>query len=54
MRQALYDRIGVGYSEYRRPEERIATRIDNASGGRAAVKDVSVLPRYLQIERGEQ
>lgn len=26
----------------------------SASGGRPAVKDVGVLPRYLQIERGEQ
>jgi SAM-dependent methyltransferase len=32
MSHALYDRIGVGYSDYRRPDERIATRVDAALG----------------------
>lgn len=32
MSQALYDRIGVGYAEYRRPDGRIARRIDSALG----------------------
>lgn len=32
MTQALYDRIGVGYSAYRRPDPRIAARIVDALG----------------------
>jgi len=32
MSQALYDRIGIGYSECRRPDQRIATRIEAALG----------------------
>jgi SAM-dependent methyltransferase len=32
MSQALYDRIGIGYSPYRRPDERFAARIDAALG----------------------
>ncbi len=40
MSQALYDRIGVGYSEYRRPDERIATRIDAALGHSRTVLNV--------------
>ena len=32
MSQTLYDRIGIGYSEYRRPDGRIARRIDDALG----------------------
>jgi SAM-dependent methyltransferase len=32
MEPTLYDRIGVGYSAYRRPDERIAARIDAALG----------------------
>jgi len=30
--QALYDRIGIGYAERRRPDGRIAARIDSALG----------------------
>lgn len=30
MSEALYDRIGVGYSDYRRPDARIAARVDAA------------------------
>ena len=40
MSQALYDRIGVGYSEYRRPDERIAGRIDDALGPSRSVLNV--------------
>jgi len=40
MSQALYDRIGIGYSEYRRPDERIARRIDNALGQSRSVLNV--------------
>lgn len=32
MTQALYDRIGIGYAERRRPDERIAARISSALG----------------------
>ena len=32
MTQALYDRIGIGYAERRRPDGRIAARIDSALG----------------------
>jgi SAM-dependent methyltransferase len=32
MSQTLYDRIGIGYSDYRRPDERIAARIEAALG----------------------
>lgn len=32
MNQALYDRIGRGYAEYRRPDERIAAKIGAALG----------------------
>jgi SAM-dependent methyltransferase len=32
MTQALYDRIGIGYAERRRPDERIAALIDSALG----------------------
>ena len=39
-RQALYDRIGLGYSEYRRPDERIARRIDDALGQSRRVLNV--------------
>jgi ubiquinone/menaquinone biosynthesis C-methylase UbiE len=37
---ALYDRIGVGYSEYRRPDERIAHRMDHALGQSRSVLNV--------------
>lgn len=40
MSQALYDRIGIGYSEYRRPDERIARRIDGALGRSRSVLNV--------------
>ena len=40
MSQTLYDRIGIGYSEYRRPDERIARRIDDALGGSRSVLNV--------------
>jgi len=40
MRGALYDRIGAGYSEYRRPDERIAKRIDGALGQCRSVLNV--------------
>ena len=40
MIQALYDRIGVGYSQYRRPDERIAKRIDSALGQARSVLNV--------------
>ena len=40
MSQALYHRIGVGYSEYRRPDERIAGRIDDALGPSRSVLNV--------------
>ena len=40
MSQALYDRIGVGYSEYRRPDTRIARRIDSALGESRSVLNV--------------
>src|SRR5688572_22503947 len=36
----LYDRIGVGYSEYRRPDDRIAKRIDGALGQARSVLNV--------------
>jgi SAM-dependent methyltransferase len=36
----LYDRIGVGYSEYRRPDGRIARRIDEALGESRSVLNV--------------
>ncbi len=32
MSNALYDRIGIGYAEYRQPDERIAARIGAALG----------------------
>jgi SAM-dependent methyltransferase len=32
MSQALYDQIGIGYSDYRRPDERIAARIEAILG----------------------
>jgi SAM-dependent methyltransferase len=40
MSQALYDRLGIGYSEYRRPEERIARRIDAALGRSRSVLNI--------------
>jgi SAM-dependent methyltransferase len=38
--QALYDRIGIGYSEFRRPDERIATHVDAALGHSRTVLNV--------------
>jgi SAM-dependent methyltransferase len=40
MSPALYDRIGVGYSQYRRPDERIAKRIESALGESRSVLNV--------------
>lgn len=40
MAEALYDRIGVGYSVYRRPDPRIKARIDAALGSARAVLNV--------------
>ena len=40
MSQALYDRIGIGYSEYRQPDERIARRIAGALGTARTVLNV--------------
>ena len=40
MTRPLYDRIGVGYSDYRRPDERIARRIDAALGQSRSVLNV--------------
>jgi len=40
MSQAFYDRIGVGYSDYRRPDERIAIQIDAALGQSRTVLNV--------------
>ena len=37
---ALYDRIGVGYSAYRRPDPRIAARIADALGPASSVVNV--------------
>ena len=38
--RALYDRIGVGYSTRRRPDPRIAARIDRALGQCRSVLNV--------------
>jgi SAM-dependent methyltransferase len=40
MSQALYDRIGVGYSAYRRPDPRIAARIAEALGPARTIVNV--------------
>lgn len=40
MAKAAYDRIGVGYSEIRRPDPRIAARIEAALGGARTVLNV--------------
>jgi ubiquinone/menaquinone biosynthesis C-methylase UbiE len=40
MSPALYDRIGVGYSEFRRPDGRIARRVDAALGHSRTVLNV--------------
>jgi SAM-dependent methyltransferase len=40
MTQALYDRIGVGYSAYRRPDPRIAAHIADALGPSRSVVNV--------------
>jgi SAM-dependent methyltransferase len=36
----LYDRIGIGYSDYRRPDPRIAARVEAALGNCASVLNV--------------
>ena len=40
MAQALYDTIGSGYARFRRPDPRIAARIDAALGGARTVLNV--------------
>jgi SAM-dependent methyltransferase len=40
MAEALYDKIGVGYSAYRRPDPRIEARIDAALGSARTVINV--------------
>jgi SAM-dependent methyltransferase len=40
MSQALYDQIGIGYSAYRRPDDRIARRIDDGLGESRTVLNV--------------
>jgi SAM-dependent methyltransferase len=40
MSEPLYDRIGVGYSEYRRPDARIAARVQAALGQCRSVLNV--------------
>jgi SAM-dependent methyltransferase len=40
MSQALYDQIGVGYSQYRKPDARIAARIERALGQSRGVLNV--------------
>jgi hypothetical protein len=40
MGTAAYDRIGIGYAEVRRPDERIAAQIDAALGDAASVLNV--------------
>ena len=40
MTEAVYDRIGKGYASYRRPDQRIAARIDAAIGDALAVLNV--------------
>jgi SAM-dependent methyltransferase len=40
MSPALYDRIGVGYAQYRQPDERIARWIDGALGESRSVLNV--------------
>ncbi len=40
MADAIYDRIGVGYARYRRPDERIAARIGEALGTARSVLNV--------------
>lgn len=40
MTPAVYDRIGRGYAQYRRPDTRIAARIDAALGGARRVVNV--------------
>ncbi|HYW05878.1 MAG TPA: class I SAM-dependent methyltransferase, partial [Longimicrobium sp.] len=40
MSQPLYDRIGIGYSDYRRPDARIAAEITGALGAARSVVNV--------------
>ena len=40
MAQALYDRIGVGYADHRRPDGRIAARIADALGAARTIVNV--------------
>ncbi len=54
MREAAYDRIGIGYRAIRRPDPRIAARIEAALGGAGSVVNVgagagSYEPRELEV-----
>jgi SAM-dependent methyltransferase len=50
--EAAYDRIGVGYGEVRRPDPRIAARIDSALGGARTVLNVGAgTGSYEPLER---
>jgi hypothetical protein len=40
MSEPLYDQIGIGYSDYRRPDARIAARIEAALGPCRSVLNV--------------
>jgi SAM-dependent methyltransferase len=40
MSEAMYDRIGVGYSRYRKPDPRIAAQVVNALGSCSSVLNV--------------
>jgi SAM-dependent methyltransferase len=40
MNHALYDQLGIGYSDYRRPDDRIAARIEAALGQSRSVLNV--------------
>ena len=58
MSEPLYDRIGVGYSEYRRPDARIAARVDAALGQCRSVVNVgagtgSYEPKSRSVVAGE-
>jgi SAM-dependent methyltransferase len=53
MMEALYDRIGIGYAAYRRPDARIAARIADALGGARSVLNVGAgTGSYEPADRG--
>lgn len=53
MSQALYDRIGVGYSAYRRPDPRIAAHIHDALGPARTIVNVGAgAGSYEPADRG--